>query len=203
MLRIGLTGGIGSGKSTVAQLFGELGAAIIDTDVIAHQLTAARGSALPALQATFSKDYFHTDGTLKRAAMRELIFSDAHAKQQLEAILHPLIFSQAQTLYQQALPAPYCLIVVPLLLQSPDFLHWVQRIVLVDCAEAQQIERVMRRSQLSAAQVRTIIAQQTSHAELLAAADDIIANQHDLGQLAAQVHRLHEHYVAKSSLKTE
>ncbi|MEQ1556621.1 MAG: dephospho-CoA kinase [Gallionella sp.] len=200
MLRIGLTGGIGCGKSTVAKLFGSLGALIIDTDVIAHELTKANGTALPALRNEFGTTYFHSDGTLNRHALRELVFSQAPAKLKLEAILHPLILSETLALCQKASRAPYLLIVVPLLLSSPDFLRLVQRVLVVDCDEEMQIERVMQRNQLNAQQIKNIIAQQTPRAAQLAAADDIIANQLDLNHLTSQVRRLHDIYLQQSSI---
>ncbi|MDH2919053.1 MAG: dephospho-CoA kinase [Sideroxydans sp.] len=200
MLCIGLTGGIGCGKSTVAELFRKLGAQIIDTDVIAHQLTQAHGIALPALHAEFDAAYFHADGTLNRAAMRELIFSQAAAKLTLETILHPLILQQVQLQLARPSTARYTLLIVPLLLQSPAFLAQVQRILLVDCSEALQIQRVMQRSQLSAAQIHNIIAQQTPRATQFAAADDLISNELDLNHLALQVRRLHDIYLQQSSI---
>ncbi len=198
MLCIGLTGGIGCGKSTVAELFRQHGAQIIDTDVIAHELTQANGLALPAIRHAFGASYFYPDGMLNRDALRELVFSQAEAKLQLEAILHPLIFSTSLKLCQQPSSAPYLLMVVPLLLTSPDFLHLVQRILVVDCDESLQIERVMQRSQLTAQQITSIIAQQTPRAAQLAAADDIIINRLDLTQLASQVRCLHDIYLQQS-----
>ena len=200
MLCIGLTGGIGCGKSTVAELFRKLGAQIIDTDVIAHQLTQANGTALPALRNEFGTTYFHSDGTLNRHALRELVFSQAQAKLKLEAILHPLILSETLARCQKASSAPYLLIVVPLLLSSPDFLRLVQRVLVVDCDEEMQIERVVQRNQLNAQQIKNIIAQQTPRAAQLAAADDIIANQLDLNHLTSQVRRLHDIYLQQSSI---
>lgn len=200
MLRIGLTGGIGCGKSTVAKLFSHLGAQIIDTDVIAHELTKANGTALPLLRNEFGTTYFHSDGTLDRHALRELVFSQAQAKLKLEAILHPLILSETLALCHKASSAPYLLIVVPLLLSSPDFLRLVERVLVVDCDEAMQIERVVQRNQLNAQQIKNIIARQTPRAAQLAAADDIIANQLDLNHLSSEVRRLHDIYLQQSSI---
>lgn len=200
MLCIGLTGGIGCGKSTVAELFAALGSQIIDTDVIAHQLTQKNGIALPALHAEFGVAYFHADGSLNRAALRDLIFSQPAAKLTLEAILHPLILQQVTLQLARLSNARYTLIVVPLLLQNPDFLQLVQRVLVVDCDESTQIQRVIQRSQLSAPQIKNIIAQQTPRASQLAAADDIITNQLDLTQLSSQVRRLHDIYLQQSSI---
>ncbi|MGZ8257052.1 MAG: dephospho-CoA kinase, partial [Gallionella sp.] len=193
-LTIGLTGGIGSGKSTVAELFRQHGARIIDTDVIAHQLTQACGLALPALQQQFGMGYLLSDGSLNRPAMRELIFNQPAAKQQLEAILHPLILQAVHTQLAVASNAPYTLLVVPLLLQSPAFLGLVQRILVIDCSEEQQIQRVMQRNQLSCNSIKQIIAQQTSRAMQLAQADELIRNDGDLIALAAQVAALDKIY---------
>jgi dephospho-CoA kinase len=194
MLCIGLTGGIGCGKSTVAELFRKLGAQIIDTDVIAHQLTQAHGIAMPAIAKQFGVIYLLADGALNRAAMRELIFSDADAKQQLEAILHPLILQQVQRQLAQATLARYTLLVVPLLLQSPDFFALVQRVLVVDCSETEQIQRVIQRQQLSLTVIKSIIAQQSTRSERLARADDLIHNNGELHELDAQVTALDKIY---------
>ena len=194
MLCIGLTGGIGCGKSTVAELFRKLGAQIIDTDVIAHQLTQAHGIAMPAILKQFGVIYLLADGALNRAAMRELIFSDADAKQQLEAILHPLILQQVQRQLAQATLASYTLLVVPLLLQSPDFFALVQRVLVVDCSETEQIQRVIQRQQLSLTVIQSIIAQQSTRSERLARADDLIYNHGELHELDAQVTALDKIY---------
>lgn len=193
---VGLTGGIGCGKTTVAKLFQALGAYIIDTDEIAHQLTQAQGLAIAAIQAAFGDAYITADGALDRSRMRELIFSDAVAKQKLENLLHPLILNSVQ---QQLLRVPqdtYAVMVVPLLLQSPGFLKLVQRIALVDCDEARQIERVQQRSKLTEAAIRSIIAQQTLRQERLARANDVIHNDADITGLDQQVTALHNDYLA-------
>ncbi len=143
-LIIGLTGGIGSGKSTVAALFAEHGAGIIDTDAIAHFLTQAGGEAISSIRAAFGNDYLTSDGALDRAKMRELIFSDATAKQRLEHILHPLIREQAKAQLRQLQASPYILVIVPLLAESPAFRQLVQRVLVVDCDEDTQVARVIR-----------------------------------------------------------
>lgn len=191
---VGLTGGIGSGKSTAANLFAELGAGIIDTDTIAHHLTQRDGAAITAIRTAFGKDYLTADGALDRAKMRGLIFSDAIAKQQLEHILHPLILEQAKAQLQQLQSKPYIIIVVPLLPQSPSFRQLVQRVLVVDCGEDAQVARVTQRSKMTAAEVRAIIAQQSSRDDRLLLADDVIHNEGDLGDLAGQVNILHQCY---------
>lgn len=193
-LIVGLTGGIGSGKSTVAALFAEHGAGIIDTDAIAHRLTQAGGEAIAAIRAAFGNDYLTADGALDRAKMRALIFSDAAAKQRLEHILHPLIFEQARAQLSQLQDQPYILVVVPLLPESRTFRQLVQRVLVVDCDENTQIARVIGRSRMSEAEVRAIIARQTPRAERLQLADDVIRNDAGLDNLAVQVAALHERY---------
>jgi len=199
---VGLTGGIGCGKSTVADLFKKHGAGIIDTDAIARHLTQAcpepcrknADEAMTAIRTTFGDDYFTGDGALDRAKMRGLIFSDAAAKKRLEMILHPLILEQAKAQLQQLQTRPYIILVVPLLPESPVFRQLVQRVLVVDCDEDTQIARVTGRSLISAQEVRDIIAQQTPRAERLRLADDVIHNETDLKKLAAQVEVLHERY---------
>jgi dephospho-CoA kinase len=194
-LCIGLTGGIGCGKSTVAGLFAEHGAAIIDTDTIAHHLTQAGGAAIPEIRKAFGKDYLTADDALDRAQMRGRVFSDMAAKQRLEKILHPLILEQAKAQLQLMRNEPYVIIVVPLLPESPAFRQLVQRILVVDCDASAQIERVMARSGMTAAEVRAIIAQQAPRTEQLQLADDVIHNDAGLPWLAEQVAILHGRYL--------
>ncbi len=194
-LIIGLTGGIGSGKSTVATLFAEHGAGIIDTDAIAHHLTQTNGEAIATIRAAFGDEYVTNDGALDRAKMRGLIFSDASAKQRLEHILHPQIFEQAKAQLRQLQAKPYILVVVPLLPESRTFRQLVQRVLVVDCDENTQITRVIGRSRMNEMEVRTIIARQTPRAERLQLADDIIHNDSSLGNLSEQVAVLHERYL--------
>ena len=198
-LIVGLTGGIGSGKSTVADLFAKHGAGIIDTDAIAHHLTQSEGVAIAAIRKTFGNDYITDDGALNRASMRGLIFSDASAKQNLEMILHPLILEQATLQLQQLQNKPYLILVVPLLPESPSFRRLTQRILVVDCNENIQVARVTGRSQMSKAEVRDIIAKQTPRAERLQLADDVIHNDAGLDKLAARVAELHGHYSSNSN----
>ncbi len=191
---VGLTAGIGCGKSTVAELFAKHGAGIIDTDAIAHRLTQSGGEAIAAIRAAFGKDYITEDGALDRAKMRKLIFSDAVAKQRLELILHPLIHEQAKVKLSQLQTKPYVIIAVPLLPESPAFRQLVQRVLVVDCDETIQIARVTGRSRISEEEVRNIIAQQTPRAERLRLADDVIHNDDGLDNLSEQVAVLHERY---------
>ncbi len=196
--RIGLTGGIGSGKSTVAALFAECGATVIDSDAISHRLTQLGGAAIAAIRAAFGDDYIDTDGALDRARMRQRVFSDPAVRRQLEAILHPLI--RAQMLAQAAAStAPYLLLVVPLLFETAGYLSLVQGTLVVDCTEAQQVARAMQRSGLDEQTVRAIMATQMPRAERLRRADDVIQNNGSPGDLRRQVEQLHWRYLAISA----
>ncbi len=192
---IGLTGGIGSGKTTVANLFAELGAAVVDTDAIAHELTGPQGAAMPEIAEVFGTSVLRPDGSLDRAAMRQLCFSDLGARKRLESILHPMIRSESATRCERADYAPYILLVVPLLIESGAYRGRINRLLVVDCDEAQQVSRVMQRSGLTAEEVRNIMATQTSRDERLATADDVITNGASYEQLQAQILTLHQRYV--------
>jgi len=194
-LRHGLTGGIGSGKSTVATIFSELGARIIDTDLIAHQLTQAEGAALPEIRKEFGDVSIAQTGEMNRAKMRQLIFSDESAKKRLEAILHPLIREQSQLLAKSKCEAPYTLVVVPLLFESGRYRDWLDQVIVVDCTEQQQIARTMQRSKLSEAEVRSIMSQQISRNERLRLADAVIKNDSQLNDLRLQVEELHSRLI--------
>jgi dephospho-CoA kinase len=192
---VGLTGGIGSGKSTVAERFAELGVPLVDTDAIAHELTAARGAAIPAIVAAFGREILNADGALDRRRMRELVFADHDAKRRLEAILHPMIRGESTARCRAASPAPYVMLVVPLLIEAADYRERVDRTLVVDCDESLQIARVMARG-LGADAVRAIMATQASRAQRLAAADDVIRNDADLAALDEQILPLHRLYLS-------
>ncbi|HWH81689.1 MAG TPA: dephospho-CoA kinase [Burkholderiaceae bacterium] len=187
-LRIGLTGGIGSGKSTVARLLGDLGAALVDTDRIARELTEPGGAAVAPIAAAFGAEMIDASGALDRARMRELVFSDAAAKQRLEAILHPLIGLETARQASLAAGAPAIVFDVPLLVESAHWRGRVDKVLVVDCREATQIERVVARSGWRADAVQAVINGQASRAQRRAAADAVIANDTlALDALAAQV----------------
>jgi dephospho-CoA kinase len=194
---VGLTGGIGCGKTTVADLFAGLGAAVIDTDAIARSLTAPGGAAMPAILAEFGYDFATPDGALDRAKMRALAFSDPGARARLEAILHPLIREATATAAHTAV-GPYVIYVVPLLIESGSWHERVHRVLAIDCPEQLQVARVMARSSLDEAQVRAIMAAQVTRAQRLAGADDVIVNDDGLEALAPQVQRLHAFYLAET-----
>jgi len=194
---VGLTGGIGSGKSAVADHFAALGAAIVDTDAIAHALTAPGGAAIAAIVREFGADCLDDRGALDRRRMRERVFGDAQAKAKLEAILHPRIREAALAAAASAAAvAPYVVFVVPLLVESGAWRDRVDRLLVIDCSQATQEARVCARSGLDRALARRIIAQQASRAERLAAADDVLVNEGTLAQLAPRVQRLHARYNA-------
>ena len=189
---VGLTGGIGSGKSTVAHLFAALGARIVDTDLISHQLTQAKGAAIPVIRQIFGTEFIDARGALDRARMRELVFTDTAAKQRLEAILHPLILGQTREQATAPTDAPYTLIIVPLLFESGHYRDWLNRVIVVDCTEPLQIERTIRRNGLSEPAVRAIMAQQIDRTRRLQLADDVISNEGDMDTLRDQVKKLHD-----------
>jgi len=194
-LCVGLTGGIGSGKTSVSRIFAELGAGVVDTDEISHTLTAPAGVAIEAIRLAFGDEYIASDGALDRAAMRALIFSDHMAKARLEAILHPLIRSHVLLATLQS-DAPYTMLVVPLLLETGSYKEVVKRVLVVDSDEQLQIARTMQRASLSEEQVRAIMANQVSRKVRLAGADDVIVNNGGLDDLRRQVQTLHQVYLA-------
>lgn len=199
---IGLTGGIGSGKSTVAALFQEQGATVIDSDAISHQLTQAGGAAIALIGATFGEAYLTTSGAMDRAKMRQLVFSTPDAKIQLETILHPLIRAQMVAQIQAASASPYVLLVVPLLFEARNYRELVQRVLVVDCPEEIQITRAIQRSALSEQDVRAIMMQQISREERLQRADDVIHNDgtpHELRQQVLELHLRYLDYASKNS----
>lgn len=192
---VGLTGGIGSGKSAAAEHFARLGAAVVDTDAIAHELTRAGGAAIAALRREFGDAMIGPDGALDRAKMRARVFSDPQAKARLEALLHPMIRAEAERRIAGA-RAPYAVLVVPLLVESGGYRQRVARVLVVDCPQALQIARVVARSNLTPAEVEAIIRSQASREARLAAADDVIDNSGDLAALQQQVEKLHRMYLA-------
>lgn len=196
---VGLTGGIGSGKSTVAELFASFGVVIVDTDAIAHELTAARGAAMSRIINTFGHGLLCADGSLDRAAMRRLVFSEPSAKNKLEAILHPLIRQESDARCEAGSAAPYVMLVVPLMIESGAYRERIDRLLVVDCDESLQISRVMTRSGFSAEEVKGIMATQATRAERLAVADDVVTNDGDLAALRLHVDQLHRRYLEISS----
>ena len=192
---VGLTGGIGCGKSKAADMFAELGAAVVDTDVISHCLTAPGGAAMPQIEAAFGREFVREDGGLDRSRMRDLVFATPEAKRKLEAVLHPLIRAEVSKQIETA-NAPYVMLVVPLLFETGAYRDVLARVLVVDCDESQQVIRTMARSRLTEEEVRRIMSAQVPRPERLRQADDVISNDRDINLLRAQVQALHERYVA-------
>lgn len=192
--RVGLTGGVGSGKSTVADILADLGASIVDTDAIARTLTSPGGAAMAAISARFGTQAVTSDGALDRAAMRARVFADPAARQDLEAILHPLIRAESLRLCDEA-TGTYVVLVVPLLAENLEtYRLLMDRVAVVDCEPEQQVARTAMRPGVDEAQARAIVAAQASRAERLSIADDVIENLGDLASLRSRVEQLHELY---------
>jgi dephospho-CoA kinase len=195
---VGLTGGIGSGKSTVATHLAALGASVVDTDDISRRLTGPQGAALAAVVEAFGERYVGADGALDRAAMRALAFEDAAARSRLEAILHPAIRAEADAALA-ACGGAYAVIVVPLLFETRGYLDRVARTLAVDCDESLQVERTMARSGLTADAVAAIMRTQWPRWRRLQMADDVIWNGGDAALLTQECARVHEKYAALAS----
>jgi dephospho-CoA kinase len=194
IFRVALTGGIASGKSTVADMFGDLGAVLIDTDIIAREVVLPGTPGLQDIVDTFGTEMLDADGMLDRPAMRRLVFADDAKRRQLEAILHPKIRQEAER-QMQTRGGPYQIVIVPLLVESP-LKNLVDRIVVVDCSEAIQLERLLARDIGTKDQARRMLAAQASRQERLALADDVIANDADIAETRIQVAALHARYLA-------
>jgi dephospho-CoA kinase len=194
---VGLTGGIGAGKSAAAEALAALGAVVVDTDAISRALTSAGGAAMPAIAREFGPQFVSAEGALDRAAMRVLAFADESRRARLEAILHPAIRAVAdQALAEQ--DGPYAVLVVPLLFETGGYRTRVASTVVVDCHEEIQVRRVMARSSLSEAQVRAIMAAQWPRWRRLQLADDLLWNGGDRASLERQCARLHENYCGRA-----
>jgi len=197
MLKIGVTGGLGAGKSTVAEIFAQHGVPVIDTDEISHELTAQNGAAIPQIREAFGEAVFKSDGSLDRNALRARILADESAKQQLEGILHPLIRGEvARSLAE--LERPYVLVVVPLLVETGAYDDMLDRVLVVDCSEETQIQRALARGGWSEAEIRAMLLKQSSREARLARADDVIDSGCRLSEVADQVAALHKKYLKLS-----
>lgn len=191
---VGLTGGIGSGKSAVADEFARLGATLVDTDAIARALTGQGGAAVAEVKRQFGPEFLDAASAMDRERMRELVFSDPEQRKRLEALLHPLIRAESALRIADA-AGPYVVLVVPLLVESPDYGARVGRVLVVDCPEALRVTRVRQRSGLSEDTVRRIIDAQIQRETRLAAADDVIDNSGTIAAMQQQVARLHQRYL--------
>ncbi|MDP1663662.1 MAG: dephospho-CoA kinase [Methylobacter sp.] len=199
MLKVGLTGGIGCGKSTVARIFADLNIPVLDADEIAHRLVEKGQPALAQIQQEFGTAILNPDGSLNRQTLREIVFSDPKQKQKLESILHPLIYKAIQAELEQ-LNAPYCIISIPLLFET-GMTHLVDRILVIDCPVETQIERVKIRDNLTTERIQSIIDNQVSRAYRKAKADDFIDNSTADYRLAEQVKKLHNLYLSLSACR--
>ncbi|MGZ9075798.1 MAG: dephospho-CoA kinase [Burkholderiaceae bacterium] len=200
---VGLTGGVGSGKSTIATMLSEHGAAIVDADTIAHQLTSKGGAAIGALRESFGAEAIAADGSLDRSGMRARVFSDPAARSQLESLLHPMIRNAMRECAVELLErgSPYVVFVVPLLVETGGWHSSVDRVLLIDCSEATQLARVCARAGLDETMARKIVATQATRQQRLAAADDVLINEAPLDQIAARVERLHRAYLRSAKMK--
>ena len=198
-LVIGLTGGIGCGKSSACKIFTELGVDVIDTDQISHELTQYNGAAIPVIRSQFGEKYITADGMLDRTRMRRLVFTDSNCRVKLEVLLHPLILEIVTERISHR-KSPYVIIAVPLLLETNDYGHLINRILVIDCDERLQIMRAMTRSHLSVEEVKAIMTVQFKREQRLEKADDIIVNNDDIHCLREQVVRMHRNYIDLSSL---
>lgn len=192
-LRVGLTGGIGSGKSTIARLFADKGIPVIDADVITRQLVEPGEAALKEISELLGKEFISEDGHLDRARLREVIFENEATRKRLEAILHPRV-AKAIADEVSSVTSTYCIIVIPLLFEA-DQQHLVDRVLVIDAPEELQINRVLARDHVDAEKVRQIMASQLDRNSRLTRADDVIVNEGDESELKEQVSLLHEHYL--------
>lgn len=193
---VGLTGGIGSGKSQAAAEFIRLGVPVIDADAVSRALTADNGRALPEIRRVFGSELFDTEGRLKRAVLRDTVFRRPEAKQQLEALMHPLILQEILMQQNRCQDSFYGVIDIPLLVEKPLFSALVQRILVIDVCENSQIERVKQRSGLDETEIKRIMAAQACRRDRLLAADDVLPNEGTVQELACKINRLHRFYQA-------
>ena len=195
MYVVALTGGIGSGKSAAAKIFATLGVPVTDVDVISHALTAANQPLIQDIKAHFGDAYITPEGALNRAAMRQLVFSDEAARVKLNALLHPAIYEAAMLQLQANKDAPYQILVVPLLFDSPRYLSHINSILVIDCDENTQIERVKQRSNLPESEIINIIKAQTSRKKQLSLANDVIENNENVENLREKILEIHQKYI--------
>jgi len=195
MFTVALTGGIGCGKSEATKMFAELGVPIVDLDVISHQLTAANQPLVTKIAAQFGAEFVTPEGALNRAAMRKLVFNNFDAREKLNAILHPAIYDEAVSQLNSHSQAAYQILAIPLLFESVHYMPRIDQVLVIDCDEKIQIERVKLRSQLSEAEIKQIIAAQTSRKERLSIADDVIENNGSVAKLREKIQRQHQKYI--------
>ncbi len=195
MFVVGLTGGIGSGKSTVTNIFASLGVPIVDVDVISHQLTTTGGELIPVIKQAFGKDFINIDGALNREKMRQLVFNNPPSRLQLEAILHPAIHAEALLQLAHNVSAPYQILAIPLLAKNSPYQRSIHRVLVIDSDESSQISRTMQRSGLTEQDIRNIMSAQISREERLALANDVITNDGDFDDLRIKIVGIHKKYI--------
>jgi len=195
MLAVGLTGGIGSGKSVVADMFSQLGVPVVDADVIAHQLVRRGADALDEIASVFGDEVIDADGTLDRSRLADIVFNHPEMRERLEAIIHPRVRERIRDYNAEYSTEPYIIVVIPLLLESGQR-DLVDRVLVVNASEAIRIERVQARDTRTVAQIRAIMKNQADDRQRQAAADDNLDNNGSLDDLSDEVHKLHQHYIA-------
>ncbi len=195
MYIVGLTGGIGSGKSEAAKLFAELGAPVVDVDVISHELTTKGQATLKKIAQVFGKDILSSDGSLNRTSLRQKVFADSEARKKLEAILHPAIYNKATERLQENASAPYQILAIPLLFESDRYLKIINRSLVIDSDTKLQIARASKRDGLLEADIQKIIDVQMPREKRNALADDIILNDGSIEELKEKVKQVHEKYI--------
>ena len=195
MYIVGLTGGIGSGKSEAAKLFAELGAPVVDVDVISHELTTKGQATLKKIAQVFGKDILNSDGSLNRAALRQKVFADSEARKKLEAILHPAIYNKATERLEENASAPYQILAIPLLFESDRYLKIINRSLVIDSDTKLQIARASKRDGLLEDDIQKIIDVQMPREKRNALADDIILNDGSIEELKEKVKQVHEKYI--------
>lgn len=194
MLVIGLTGGIAAGKSTATTFFQDRGITVIDADEVARDVVAAGTAGLAAVTAAFGPQMLQADGTLDRRRLREMVFADPAQRHRLEAILHPLISTEIRARLQQVV-GPYCILAVPLLIESANLRSLVNRVLVIDVPVEVQVARLMRRDRMTAEQCRAMLAAQASRAQRLEGADDVVDNATDITALTRQLESVHARYL--------
>lgn len=200
---VGLTGGVGSGKSTIASMFLKCGVALVDADAVAHQLTSVGGAAIGALRDAFGAEAIAADGSLDRTYMRARVFSDAVLRTKLERLLHPMIRAAMNEQADRHVidGAAYVVRVVPLLVEGGNWRRYADRLLLIDCSDATQLARVRARPGIDDVTARKIVAAQATRAERLAVADDVLFNEAPLDQIDRKVARLHQTYLQYAAIK--
>lgn len=192
---VALTGGIGSGKSTATQTFSALGVPVVDLDVIAHSLTAADGVLMPQIKAEFGSEFITEEGALNRPLMRAFVFSQPEARAKLNGIMHPAIFNEAVRQLAELEASAYVVLAIPLLQESQRYLPFIDHVLVIDCEESLQLERVMQRSGLTAQEAQKIIDAQSSRQSRIEIADSVITNNGTRQEFEEKIEQFHKNYI--------